>query len=169
MTLFAAFEGEVLCEPLGVPGGWRLSGRARGLAPARAGEPLQLLLNGTRDLDPPATLQDAELELVDATSGASASWSAAAATAATGVLAPVAPAAPAARSGCVLRGRAYGRAFTLRSAQLHLGVSPALVALLAPPPAPAWMRALAWLLLNLARVPGVAGLLARNRADHGGG
>ncbi len=166
MTLYAAFEGEVRCEPLGVAGAWRLVGRARGPAPARAGEPLQLLLGGTRDLEPPATLHDAELELVDATSAASAdpaAWPEPSATECTGVLAPAATAVPATRSGCVLRGRGYGRAFTLRSAQLHLGAPPALVALMEPPAAPVSMRALAWLLLNLARVPGVAGLLVRRR------
>jgi hypothetical protein len=40
---------------------------------------------------------------------------------------------------------------------------------MAPPPAPLSMRVLAWLLLNLVRIPGVAGLVARTRADHGGG
>jgi hypothetical protein len=142
MTLYAAFEGEVRCEPLAREGGWRLTGRARGLPPAVRGEPLQLLLNGARDLDPPAAMHDAELELVDATSGA-ARWQ--------------------------LRGKDYGRTFTLRSAQVQLGASPALLALMAPPPAPLSMRVLAWLLLNLVRIPGVAGLVARTRADHGGG
>jgi hypothetical protein len=145
MTLYAAFEGEVRCEPLAQEGGWRISGRARGLPPAVAGEPLQLLLNGARDLDPPAVLHDAELEVVDAVTGASA------------------------RLGAVLRGRGYGRAFSLRSAQVQLGASPALLALMAPPPAPRTMRVLAWLLLNLVRIPGVASLVARARADHGGG
>lgn len=173
MTLYAAFEGEVRCEPLGLPGGWRLSGRARGLAPTRAGEPLELLLGGVRDLEPPATLHDAELELVDATSAASAAWAAVpTAVAAVGVLAPAGPGAanaPATRHGCVLRARGYGRAFTLRGAQMHLGAPPALLALMAPPPAPLAMRAVAWLLLNLARVPGVAGLFTRARTGDGGG
>jgi len=176
MTLYAAFAGEVHCEPLAQEGSWRISGRARGLPPAAAGEPLQLLLNGARDLDPPAVLHDAELEVVDAATGASPAWQSPAwqppaATAAVAVLAPAAripAAAPARRLGCVLRGRGYGRAFSLRSAQVQLGVSPALLALMAPPPAPWTMRAVAWLLLNLVRIPGVAGLVALARADHRG-
>ena len=173
MTLYAAFAGEVHCEPLAQEGSWRISGRARGLPPAVAGEPLQLLLNGARDRDPPAVLHDAELEVVDAVTGASPAWQSPAwqppaATAAVAVLAPAAAAFPAQRLGCVLRGRGYGRAFSLRSAQVQLAASPALLALMAPPPAPWTMRAVAWMLLNLVRIPGVAGLVARTRADHRG-
>ncbi len=143
MSVLAAFEGEVRCEPL--PGGWRLRGIARGLPPARAGEPLQVLLEGTRDLEPPALLHDAELERVDAATGASGAWP---------------PGPPA---GWVLRARDYGRAFTLRTATVHLGATPALAAVLAPPRAPLRLRALAWLLLNLARIPGLAAWVARRR------
>lgn len=144
MSVVAAFEGEVHCEPL--PGGWRLRGRARAQPPARAGEPLQLMLEGTRDLDPPPLLHDAEIERVDAATGASG---------ASPLLRPPA--------GWVLRGRGYGRAFTLRAATVHLGANPALAAVLAPPRAPLRLRALAWLLLNLARIPGLAAWVARRR------
>jgi len=151
MSAVAAFEGPVSGERLpavgaGAGAGWRLRGRMTAPSAAQG----ELLLNGARDFALPARLESPTL-WHEATSGGGVRW----------LLRT---------SGAHVPGEALAGEppqeweLPLRSVQLHLAAADDLLALMTPPPAPLRMRALAWLLLNLARIPGVAGLLARRRA-----
>jgi len=150
MSVYAAFEGATPCERLpgadGGPGeraGWRLRGGLRAPGPGVAPEQAELLLNGTRDFELPAQLESPLLWHEAPTAGG-VRWLLRSAAAAAGAGEPP---------------REWE--LPLRSVQLHLGASTQLQSLFTPAPAPWTMRALAWLLLNLARIPGVASLFAR--------